>query len=71
MISDELAGYLHRQNSDEKDIKANSFLSLLNNLNKDEPILNIYLDYKSLGGFGIDKKQLFFQTVMSQINNKD
>ncbi len=68
LISDELAGHLNRLNSDKKEININSFLSLLNNLNKEEPILNLYLDYKSLGGFGIDKKEKYFQTLVSQIN---
>lgn len=63
----ELAGNLNRLNSEENEINTNSFISLLNNLNKEEPLLNIYLDYKSLGGFGIEKKEKFIQKLVSQI----
>ena len=67
-ISNELANKLNSIDSNEKDINPNSFLALINKLHKDEPLLNIYLDYKALGGFGIEKKQQFIETVISQIN---
>lgn len=67
VVSDELAGNLNRLNSEENEINTNSFISLLNNLNKEEPLLNIYLDYKSLGGFGIEKKEKLIQKLVSQI----
>jgi len=68
MISDELTGILNNLNSDVKDTNANNFISILRNLNQDEPLLNIYLDYKVLGGFGIEKKEKFIRSLVSQIN---
>jgi alpha-amylase len=67
MISDELTGILNNLNSDVQEINANNFTSLLKNLNPIEPLLNIYIDYKTLGGFGIEKKEKFFQSFVSQI----
>ncbi|MDO9615267.1 MAG: hypothetical protein Q7J86_12190 [Bacteroidota bacterium] len=68
MISDEFTGILNSLNSDVKDINANNFTSLLKNLNPVEPLLNIYVDYKALGGFGIEKKEKFVQSFVSQIS---
>ena len=68
MISDELTGILNNLNSDVKDTNVNNFISILRNLNQDEPLLNIYLDYKVLGGFGIEKKEKFIRSLVSQIN---
>ncbi len=68
MISDEFTNILNCQNSDVKDTSANNFISILRNLNQDEPLLNIYLDYKALGGFGIEKKEKFIQSFISHIN---
>lgn len=67
MISDELTGMLNSLNSDVQDINANNFTSLLKNMNPIEPLLNIYIDYKALGGFGIEKKEKFVQSFVSQI----
>jgi alpha-amylase len=67
-ISDELTGILNSLNSDVQDINANNFTSLLKNLNPIEPLLNIYVDYKALGGFGIEKKEKFVQSFVSQIS---
>lgn len=67
-VSDELANMLNNIDLREKDVNPNGFLSLITNLQKEEPLLNIYLDYKALGGLGIEKKQQFMETVISQIN---
>jgi alpha-amylase len=66
-ISNELANQLNSIDSSETDINPKNFLSLITNLHKEEPLLNIYLDYKALGGFGIEKKQQFIETLISQI----
>jgi alpha-amylase len=68
MISSELAGNLNRLNANESDVDSKSFTTLLNNLNKDEPLVNIYLDYRLLGGVGIGRKEKFIQKLVSQIN---
>lgn len=68
MISDEFTGILNSLNSDMQDINANNFISQLKNLNPTEPLLNIYIDYKALGGFGIEKKEKFVQSFVSQIS---
>lgn len=70
MINDELASNLNRLNSKEQEINTNNFASVLNSISKDEPLINIYLDYKLLGGFGIEKKEKFIQQLVSQINKK-
>lgn len=68
MISDEFTNILNNLNSDVKDTNATNFISILRNLNPTEPLLNIYIDYKALGGFGIEKKEKFIQSFISQIN---
>lgn len=67
-ISDEFTNILNNLNANVKDVNANNFISILRNLHQDEPLLNLYLDYKVLGGFGIEKKQKFIQSFISQIN---
>lgn len=67
-VSNEFTNKLNSINSDEKDINPTSLLSLINSLNKEEPLLNVYLDYKTLGGQGIEKKQQYIETLITQIN---
>lgn len=70
MISGDLEGNLNRLNSNEQEINTNKFISVLNSISKDEPIINIYIDYMLLGGFGIEKKEKFIQQLVAQINKK-
>lgn len=65
-VSDEFANKLNNFDSDQKD--ANGFLSQITSLRKEEPLLNVFLDYKDLGGGEIEKKQQFMETVVGQIN---
>lgn len=66
-ISNQLAEQFNKLSSDESGITANNLLTVLNNQNKEEPVLTIYNDYKTLGGAGINKKQSFFRAFVSQI----
>lgn len=66
-LSNELAHQLSSIDSDERKVSPNDFLSLISNHHKEEPLVNIYLDYKSLGGAEIEKKQEFIETLVSQI----
>ena len=66
-VSNDLAHQLSRIDSDERNINPHDFLSLINNHHKEEPLVNIYLDYKSLGGVEIEKKQEFIEAMISQI----
>lgn len=70
-ISNELSINLNQLEHDEIDAHSSRFVSLLNKLDKDEPLLNIYLCYKSLGGFARGKKQLLFQELVSQIIKRE
>lgn len=66
--SNEIVNQLNNLNSDDKNIETNSIFSLINNQNYEEPLSNIYLDYKTLGGFGMNRKQEFIRKLVSQIN---
>ncbi|HEY3371253.1 MAG TPA: alpha-amylase [Prolixibacteraceae bacterium] len=66
-ISNELANQLNSIDSDQQHINPNNFLSLISNLPKEEPLLNIYLDYQALGGLAIGKKQQWMESMVSGI----
>jgi len=67
-ISNELSTQLDNMNSEVNEINPNSLISLLNNPNNDEPLRNIFINYTALGGFGIEKKEKYIRTMVSQIN---
>lgn len=66
-VSNELVNELNLISSEQKYHHPDSLLSLINNINKEEPLLNIYLDYKTLGGLEIEIKQEYLETLISQI----
>ncbi|HAH25789.1 MAG TPA: alpha-amylase [Prolixibacteraceae bacterium] len=66
-LSDELELELSRLDSPEKEDNPHNFLSFINNHHNDEPLVNIYIDYKALGGVEIEKKQQFIESMVSQI----
>lgn len=66
-LSNELANQLSSFGVDPKTSHPNSFFSLINNPTSNEPLFNIYLDYKALGGLEIEKKQQFMEAVIAQI----
>jgi len=47
--------------------KPEQFIATLNTILPEEPVLNIYFNYKVLGGPGMDVKQRFFQLLVSKI----
>lgn len=71
LISNQLEEQLNKLNSEESNTFKNSFLAILNNLNKEEPVVNFYTDYKILGGVGLDKKHSFLKTFVSQVNRSN
>lgn len=64
LISNELESALNNL----KQKKAANFLSLLNDLKPEEPLLNIYLDYLALRGPEISKKQQYLLKVLTKLN---
>ncbi len=69
-ISDKLSSILHNQNKTEALKQMKELLAALNDIQIDEPIINIYLNYKALGGtYRLDKQRLF-QTFVSAIIKK-
>jgi len=66
-ISNELASILINPDETEARKQHEKLSTILNTINPDEPIINIYLNYKSLGGTNRLKKQQLFQTFVSKI----
>ncbi len=71
LISNQLEDQLNKLISDESNITINSFMAILHNHTKEEPVLNIFNDYKILGGLGIDKKHSFFKAFVTQVNKSN
>jgi len=69
-ISDKLSSILHNPDKVEALKQMKELLAALNDIQIDEPIINIYLNYKALGGtYRLDKQRLF-QTFVSAIIKK-
>jgi len=66
-ISDELSLILINPDKTEARKQYEKLSSMLNTINPNEPIINIYLNYKSLGGINRLEKQQLFQTFVSKI----
>jgi len=66
-ISNELSSILNNSDKIVAHKQYEKLFALLDTINPDEPIINIYLNYKSLGGITRLEKQLFFQTFVSKI----
>lgn len=65
-ISDLLADQLKNLYS-EKDIDTDEIFNLLSEIPENEPLIIIYLDYKVLGGIGMDLKHLFMEKLIERI----
>lgn len=68
-LSNQLATTLTELNTQNIKIKTNHYLSMLQSINNEEPLLNIYLDYRFLGGKAMKEKQKFIQSIICQTNN--
>lgn len=66
LISDTLAAQLMNLHS-EKDINTDEIFHLIADIPEDEPLLNIYLDYKVLGGIGLNLKHQFMEELIARI----
>lgn len=66
-ISNELSAIFVNPNKVEGRRELEMFFDTLNSIPPDEPITNIYLNYKSLGGINKSEKQRLFQTFVSRI----
>jgi len=66
-ISNELSSILINPDQSEARKQYEKLSAILNTINPNEPIINIYLNYKSLGGINRLEKQQLFQTFVSKI----
>jgi len=66
-ISNELSSILINPDKTEVRKQFEKLFAILTTINPDEPIINIYLNYKSLGGINRLEKQQLFQTFVSKI----
>lgn len=66
-ISDRLAEQLKNLYS-EKDINTDEIFHLISAIPEDEPLLILYLDYKVLGGIGMNLKHQFMEELIARIN---
>ena len=64
-MSNELTSILTNPDRTEAQKQYKNLFAILNTINPDEPIINIYLNYKSFGGINQLEKQQFFQTFVS------
>lgn len=65
-ISDLLAEQLRSLHS-EKDIHTDDIFHLISQIPEDEPLLVIYLDYKALGGIGMNLKHQFMEELIDRL----
>ena len=66
-ISNELSSILTNPDKTETRKQVKELLAAMSAYQTDEPIINIYLNYKSLGGTNRLEKQRLFQTFVSKI----
>lgn len=66
-VSNELTSILVNPNKIEGRKRYKNLFAILTTINPNEPIINIYLDYKSLGGVNRLEKQSLFRSFMSEI----
>jgi alpha-amylase len=69
-ISNQLANTFTHIDQQNRKIKTEDFLTVLQSINNEEPLLNLFLDYSLLGGQSIDEKQKFMQSFISHINKE-
>lgn len=65
-ISDSLTDTLKSLRS-ESDIYTDEIFQLISNVPESEPLINIYLDYQSIAGIGMNLKHMFLERLVSQI----
>jgi len=70
-VSNELTSLLVNPNKIEARKQYKNLFAILTTINPNEPIINIYLDYKSLGGVNRLEKQLLFRSFVSEIIKND
>jgi alpha-amylase len=68
-ISNEFSSLLGNPNYLEKPEQMEPLFALLDTLQQDEPVVNIYLNYKTIGGFGQEAKQQYFRAFVLKIMN--
>lgn len=66
-VSNEFSASLVNPNKVEARREFEDFFATLDSIPPDEPITNIYLNYKSLGGINKTEKQRLFQTFVTRI----
>lgn len=66
-ISNEFSSLLCGPGNLEKPEQMEQFFAILNTIRPEEPLVNIYLNYKLMGGIGLDIKQRFFGIFVSKI----
>jgi alpha-amylase len=66
-ISNEFSLVLGNPDPPEKPEQSGRLSGLLEALQPDEPVVNIYLNYKVLGGFGLEAKQQYFREFVLKI----
>jgi len=67
VISNELSCLLNNPGNLEKPEQMKQFFAILNTIRPEEPLVNIYLNYKAIGGIGLDIKHRFFSLFVSKI----
>lgn len=70
-ISNELSAILFNANHTAPESQLKEVLASLGAVPPDEPVINIYLNYKSLGGSNKAEKQRLFRTFISQITGNE
>ncbi|WP_319228986.1 hypothetical protein [Draconibacterium orientale] len=66
-ISNEFSSLLNNPDNLEKPEQTEQLFEILKTIRPEEPVLNIYLNYKVMGGVGLDAKQRFFRLFVSKI----
>ena len=70
IFSDKLSSILHNPDKTEALKQMKELLAALNDIQIDEPVINLYLKYKALGGTNRFAKQRLFQAFVSTIIKK-
>lgn len=70
-ISNELAESIVRHQFQPQSAHLEQFLSSANTIQPDDPFVNIYLNYKYLGGEEMNAKQKYFRSFVSKILNEE
>ncbi len=66
-ISNEFSSLLCNPGNLEKPEQMEQLFEILKTIRPEEPVVNIYLNYKDMGGIGLDVKQRFLRLFVSKI----